>query len=684
MIKRLLGILTLVGLMLLTNVAKASAPGSSGQSQQELVVTINEVCKASLDFDYSGVSYHDSLTATFQERNVYRITRYDNGEDLADLELLSHHNDLSPAGGGTYKDPVSSESWSYQVAPYRSSLLTGVEVSFTRGWLRVSVPINPCSFVTASSKRGLLGSTSHDNDGYVSFTPGSASDFAQQLRSTFKPNSKSIGVHGHASFKDTFSNKFTVSREVDYSITGGDSELPEAVIIPPDKFGSWLPEAGENESTPGNKITATVKLHKRGDPQKSAGKKAKFRFSLNKVSSELGVCLNWPQKAEAKSSPDLKIDPKDNSNLEVAGDGQSATTRRSAESATVTITSYDWGAYGQLTATALLDDGGEIAAHLEGGEKYELTIPQDDDSNHIADWWDKCFAGNSKDATADADRVPAGDGDQGDGLSLYEEYRGFRVKGGQHIRTDPLLKDLFIFDADNLRLGYFAQSSLTTHFIEEEDFNLEGGATNHMVINPNRGFATLGPQHALMIENVNMPGLYGLADGTGPGPPKTTFAVKIDVAECLKTNRQELDCTIAHELAHACNVWHHGDIDYEISQRRYLQEDGTWGKWLPYTHDGTHSVAAQGGQESGVEKCIMRYDANDLYETPTGSIQWQKKGGALQRGAPYPPAELAGTIFCDQVEGTGVNEPGRAGGPKAGNASKGKCRTQFCVNDMKH
>lgn len=684
MIKRLLGILALVGLMLLATVITVSAPGSGGQSQQELMVTINEVCRVTFDFDYSGVTYHDNLSATFQERNVYRITRYDNGEDRADLELLSHHKDLSPAGSGTYKDPVSSDSWTYQVISYPSPPLTGVEVSFTRGWLKVSVPNNPCGFVKASSIRGVLGGVAHDNDGYASPTPGEPSGFAQQLRSTFKPNSKSISVHGHARFDDTFSNKFTVSREVDYSITGGDSELPEAVIIPPDNYGTWLPEAGKDESTPGNKITATVKLHKRGDPTKSAGKKAKFRFSLNKVSSERGVCLNWPEKADAKTTPDLKIDPKGNSNLEVAGDGQSATTRKSAESATVTITSYDWGAYGQLTATALLDDGGEIAAHVEGGEKYELTIPQDDDSNHIADWWDKRFAGNSKDATADTDRVPVGDGDQGDGLSLYEEYRGFRVKGGQHIRTDPSLKDLFIFDADNLRLGYFAQSSLTTHFIEEADFNLEEGATNHMVINPNRGFATLGPQHALMIENVNMPGLYGLADGTGPGPPKTTFAVKIDVAACLETNRQELDCTIAHELAHACNVWHHGESNYSILRWRELKADGTWDDWVKYSDDSSREVAAQGGQESGVEQCIMRYDGSNLYETPKGSIQWQKKGGALQIGAPYPPAELAGTIFCVDPDGTGVNAPDRDGGPKAGNASKGKCRTQFCVNDTKH
>jgi hypothetical protein len=143
------------------------------------VVTINEVCRATYDFDRDSTSWHDNLSATFQERNVYRITRYDNGEDLADLELLSHHMDLLPAGGGTIKSPVSSESWTYQVDKYPSHPFTGVEVSFTRGWLKVSVPTNPCSYVTASSKMGLLGSISHDHDGYVSLRPGSPSELRQ-------------------------------------------------------------------------------------------------------------------------------------------------------------------------------------------------------------------------------------------------------------------------------------------------------------------------------------------------------------------------------------------------------------------------------------------------------------------------------------------------------------------------
>src|SRR5208337_4431079 len=499
MIKRWLVIFALVGLFVPIN---ASAPGGSGQSQPELRVTIHEVCKASFSFEDKGTSERDNLSATFEERNVYRITRYDNGEGLADLELVSHQANISPEGGGTYDSPPAgvSYSWTYQVDQdalrmLQSRPITGVDVSFTGGSVGVGVPSNPCGFVKSSNPIGVLGGWSRDEGEGLSLVPGEPSPFKRQLHSTFKPNSTSIAVQGHASLTDTALKGTVISREVDWSVSGGDTELPEAEIIPPDNYNTWLPEAGKDESTPGNVIVATVKLHKRGDPNKSAGKKAKFRFALSDVSQERGVCLNWPPYAQSKTTPDLKIDRKANPTLDPAGDGQSATTLKSGESATVTITSYDWGAYGHLTATAILDNNeGEITAHVQGGEKYDLTIPKDDNGNHIADFWEKTHAGGN--AEADDDEQPPGNGDHGDGLSLYEEYRGFHVQGG-HIWTNPKLKDIFIYDSTGLGVGYFARSGLAIHLVNANEFAQEAGSPNPRVINPNRGYATRGPQHVL-------------------------------------------------------------------------------------------------------------------------------------------------------------------------------------------
>ncbi len=215
----------------------------------------------------------------------------------------------------------------------------------------------------------------------------------QQLHSRFKPNLRSLAINGHASYTYSLgNNKGSANFGVDYSISGGDPNLPEAVLIPDKAYDDWLPEAGKDESTPGNTMTATVRLHKRGAPDKPPDKIGRFKFVLSEVSHEMGVSVNHPLKSVAHGGPDwpdLKIDQKANPDLDVAKDGQSATSKRSAESATVTLTSYDFGAYGHLSVTALLDDGTEIAAHVEGGDKYDLTIPRDDDGNHIADWWDK-------------------------------------------------------------------------------------------------------------------------------------------------------------------------------------------------------------------------------------------------------------------------------------------------------
>ena len=77
-------------------------------------------------------------------------------------------------------------------------------------------------------------------------------------------------------------------------------------------------------------------------------------------------------------------------------------------------------------------------------------------------------------------------------------------------------------------------------------------------------------------------------------------------------------------------------------------------------------MAVQGGQESGVEECIMRYHQESFYETSKGRVQWEDPDGSLQRGAKYPPMELAGTIFCDDDKGTGVNAPHRRGESEGG------------------
>jgi hypothetical protein len=670
-IARVVLIITIAAGMVGGTSSNNAAPKGNGQGDRKLVLTIHELSSSTVRENWM----YDNVTATVDETVVYLIKDYDGLASYV-LELLSHHANHSVVGGGWIK---GSRSWVYRTYSTPESQFNGMSISFREGYVQVGCPNNPCSWVKASSGHLEFANSAANNYPHYDQRP----DFERQLRRTFKPNAKNISVHGHASVSRN-DNGTQLSREVDYSVVTEGEQEAEAEIIPSSAYFSWVPEAGEDEQKPGNTITVQARIYKKGDPTKPSGKNARFQFQLVDVSKEKGVCLNWPEASDSTAGFDLKIEPKSNKSLKVAGDGQSAESAAGLSGSTVAITSHDWGAYGKLRVTVDFDDGSTADAHVRGySSTYELTLPRDENGNHIADFWETLYPIGSLDAKADDDLYPAGDNSLGDGLSLYEEYRGFRVQR-KHLRTNPTGKDLFIRDNDNLyptARGYFVQSGLIVHLLREEECGLEDGATNPWVINLNRGFATRGQQHLLRMKNEDLPGLYGVAAGTGPGTPKTARMVKINVASCLETSAHELKTTIAHELAHGCNVSHHGTGDYNIEVYDHLMPDGMWYKFTPKNE---WHVSVQGGQESGVEECIMRYESANLRETPTGTYRFWPAPDRVKLGELYTPWEEPGTIFCETQGGTGVNDERRPGGSKAGDATKGNCRGQFCVNDNKN
>ncbi|MGD9495631.1 MAG: hypothetical protein AB7Y46_04905, partial [Armatimonadota bacterium] len=110
------------------------------------------------------------------------------------------------------------------------------------------------------------------------------------------------------------------------------------------------------------------------------------------------------------------------------------------------------------------------------------TIPVDVDENGIA----YCWAHNEGEALDD-DESLQGMGDPnypGDGLSRYEEYRGFMALG-QHIRTNPDDdKDLFISDRDDIHgingnWEDVTASGVTPHCILESEYYPPGEVLGH-------------------------------------------------------------------------------------------------------------------------------------------------------------------------------------------------------------
>lgn len=203
-------------------------------------------------------------------------------------------------------------------------------------------------------------------------------------------------------------------------------------------------------------VTATI------DPS-TAGK---IKFHLIEVSTEPGHAMNFG--TEAADDPDLKLEAQ--SGFDVPNQ-TTATTTSEVTSATVTVSSKDYGAYGKIEAF-ITQVGGQalspqIKGHVDGGIDEFVTIPLDDDNNKISDGW----VDNSGGTGDDNDNDPSGDGTNGDQLSRYEEYRGFFI-GGSHVRTDPSKKDVFIRDVDSLGPDYFTTSNLgaPVHYMNDNEW----------------------------------------------------------------------------------------------------------------------------------------------------------------------------------------------------------------------
>jgi hypothetical protein len=130
-----------------------------------------------------------------------------------------------------------------------------------------------------------------------------------------------------------------------------------------------------------------------------------------------------------------------------------AVTQQPTTIATVgTIFCFDGGAYGVLLAYTNMLEGIVFARRTDTGLIEPVEIPYDENGNFIADMWEWNMGIYPADALGDFDNYPVGDNrTPGDGLSVYEEYRGLRVR---YLWTvfNPWIKDMFVM---NFGAGYY-------------------------------------------------------------------------------------------------------------------------------------------------------------------------------------------------------------------------------------
>lgn len=214
------------------------------------------------------------------------------------------------------------------------------------------------------------------------------------------------------------------------------------------------------------------------------------------------------------------------------------------------------------------------------------------------------------------------------------------------------------------------------------------GDGNPWTANGNHGTHSAGAVWALLLARYAIgEGAAGETEG-GPGVPSKITELRIDTVRIMAAAGPyadtELKSTIAHELGHAANLWHHGDgLDYTISGDVLLKrKNGTTKNFVCASRD-CFQTAVQHGAFSGDDRCILRYDSTDFCEDPKGNCEWTV-GDRRVHGRRYgydPP----GTIYCETAKVSGVNDtskpPNQAGDPSSG---RGECRYRFCVNSSKH
>ena len=427
-------------------------------------------------------------------------------------------------------------------------------------------------------------------------------------------------------------------------------------------------------------------------------------FELMNVSQEKGVCMNDPEldpkkpdacydlqlknENEHEAFDERKIEKKESvRNCDRKEMYFQARTMKPVKEYTMKVYSWDYGSYGFLRSFANISRGGKDSireakppiyisipwtndncthAHKPARFKKQnygdnrVTIPLDIDENHIADagWKAEAVAvPDPVDNEIDEDDKPVGDGEKGDGLTNYEEYRGFKILNdhkADHIRTDWKVKDIFIRNVHDLNHDLYDKiTGLNVHEINAAQYN----GDDSRVVNFNFTAKThVVDQMGLKLVNGGAdpkhPGLLGIVcsvfgkaicdpddAGERPAPPNwikevRVFADKVNAASAAQglNLARKLDAVTTHELSHGNNVCHHGE--------KFVNPSESF-----TSYNNLH------GLRSGNINCVMRYDnvgrPVDLDANPP---RWQDDPKKVK-------PEAIGSILCDSPEGTGYNKP---------------------------
>ena len=395
---------------------------------------------------------------------------------------------------------------------------------------------------------------------------------------------------------------------------------------PPDKDKDckvkvYISQVNENElPKPDWVYTVTVTIDIQGTDEKCEAEEIKFNFL--DVSKERGRCMNDLDKFDDVDD-DLKFSDL-NQGFTISGWTASKPLSGKSQTVEAFIVCNDYGAFGKLGATVKVK-GTWYTAEADGTPDPFITIPVDLNDNKIADSWEKQNNVYGKPGNWDEDPNPKGQAKNGDGMTNYEEYRGFFVSDGsdgtEHKRMNPLQKEIFVIDESKIfsTASWEAATGIKAYWLQlNQVYGTKGGGEqdqNYKWVNFCRGNAQ-GSKFAVNLKKIDgTVDPYGyhsdqgvLGYNAGTGPPKNTkitvmfpdrirnwFLASADsmaatlkkfpkgfVIEGVTYSKKEvqklideiktpakldvlvdfwLNLCVLHEVAHACNVPHHGGGD---------------------------------------------------------------------------------------------------------------------------
>jgi len=298
-----------------------------------------------------------------------------------------------------------------------------------------------------------------------------------------KPAIQTFKARGSYYSTETSGNKKEVT-SIRYSITLTLGKKPGFSIEAENKeaYEKWLPGNQEySESFSPLSFKASFEDLQQTDT---------IYFNLDKISHLPGICTNYPILGDKppKEEPDIYFAPQDkqtDENIRILNDSEAVTMKKVNE-AVIVVYSRDFGGHAILKSRSFFSSDVAVCPY---DDDYSIEIPNDQNHNHIADVWEKDMGVDGIDKLDDKDKLPTGQNREGDGLTAFEEYRGFisekdliascdadhTKRAGKHVRTSPLCRDIFIHDADGLFAKYVAAPNPAEchwHYLNKDQIKL--------------------------------------------------------------------------------------------------------------------------------------------------------------------------------------------------------------------